>query len=444
MWMRLGIIVCMSLAACAVVAQDDLVSERAAPADESLSDEAGVADPTVASGADATVSDESSISAVEAAERSPADGSTRETGAPAEMVNRDVVQMAEGEFSDATIVAAIRANPIRFDISAGALLALKEAGVSEPVIEAMLAAEAERRRAEASTPAAPSEQAAAADSAAAHAEAPAEALAEALAEADDIPPEAAVTEAQQEILARMSPEDLARLLEQVAAQPASPAVSDEAEPDRDVRRARAWVADGEDRFSLTASMAEVAITDTRRGGRLRSLQGVAGKALAFVNPFAGELGGLFRSDDPTVTAVWALPGASASRVLGEDTVFEIEFHNIPGVNPNDYRPAIVQLVPTPDNYRLVGAAETKASELGSVPSEAIVEESVTAQVTEVSRGRYRVALSAPVRAGEYALVLRPVEQPRRWLGRNPEPSLGDLIGSGSAEVLYMVWDFTIE
>ena len=65
--------------------------------------------------------------------------------------------MVGAEFSDSTIVAVISANLVQFDLSPRALVALKSGGVSERVIEAMIAAEAEKKRA--AVPRAESEQA---------------------------------------------------------------------------------------------------------------------------------------------------------------------------------------------------------------------------------------------------------------------------------------------
>ena len=62
--------------------------------------------------------------------------------------------MVGAEFSDSTIVAIIGANLVQFDLSPRALVALKSGGVSERVIEAMIAAEAEKKRA--AVPAPPS------------------------------------------------------------------------------------------------------------------------------------------------------------------------------------------------------------------------------------------------------------------------------------------------
>jgi hypothetical protein len=62
--------------------------------------------------------------------------------------NTEIEEMVAAGFSDATIVAVINANAVAFDVSPRALVALKSAGVSEPVIEAMLAAEAAKSTAQ--------------------------------------------------------------------------------------------------------------------------------------------------------------------------------------------------------------------------------------------------------------------------------------------------------
>ncbi len=56
------------------------------------------------------------------------------------LTNQDIVRMVKDKFSDSTIVKAIEANHTAFDVSATALIALKDSGVSQTVIEAMLAA----------------------------------------------------------------------------------------------------------------------------------------------------------------------------------------------------------------------------------------------------------------------------------------------------------------
>jgi hypothetical protein len=58
--------------------------------------------------------------------------------------NADVLQMTKSGFQESMIVKAIEANDTNFDVSVQALTDLKNAGVSQSEIEAMLAAEAKK------------------------------------------------------------------------------------------------------------------------------------------------------------------------------------------------------------------------------------------------------------------------------------------------------------
>jgi hypothetical protein len=61
------------------------------------------------------------------------------------LTNDDVLQMVKAGFQESMIIKTIEANDANYDVSVQALMALKKAGVSQPVIEAMLAAEARKR-----------------------------------------------------------------------------------------------------------------------------------------------------------------------------------------------------------------------------------------------------------------------------------------------------------
>lgn len=61
------------------------------------------------------------------------------------ITNDDVVQMVKAGFDEATIVKAIQANETNFDASVDALVALKTAGASKAIIDAMLEAEARKK-----------------------------------------------------------------------------------------------------------------------------------------------------------------------------------------------------------------------------------------------------------------------------------------------------------
>jgi hypothetical protein len=334
------------------------------------------------------------------------------TQVPGGIGNADIQEMAAAQFSDSTIIAVIGANDVRFDLSPRALVALKGAGVSEQVIEAMIAAEAEKRSA-----AAPE------------------------------PTSAQIAETQ----ASVEYAKLTQMIERLAAQqeaaekalraPEPPASRSDPAP-------RVWLLDPTDRTAIAPTIAQVAFTggSTRRGERIKSLQGLAGQALAFANPAVGgiatTIGSLFRPDEDR-TAVWALASTQSSRVLGGGAVFEINYAHIPGVDPDRYQPAIVQLVPTKDNYRLVAAAETDGASAGALPRGPIIEESIATESTRLARGQYRVAPKMALGPGEYALVLRPIPETRRERRRNAETSLGELLGGSTSQILYLTWDFSV-
>lgn len=53
--------------------------------------------------------------------------------------NQDIIRMTRAKFDDATIVKTVQAFDTDLDVSVTALVELKEAGVTQPVIQAMLA-----------------------------------------------------------------------------------------------------------------------------------------------------------------------------------------------------------------------------------------------------------------------------------------------------------------
>ena len=326
--------------------------------------------------------------------------------------NDDVIEMARAGFADPTILAALGANDTSFDVSARALVALKAAGVSETVIEAMLTRQAASRKAA-----------------------------------------SAAKKGTAEPIAAPSPAEVARLstmIEQLAAkQDAAAAAQRPAEPPKSADPApHAWVLNANDRMPLPPTIAQVASTDDKSAQRLKTLRSLAGTALVFVNPAVGGIattvGGLFHPGGQERTAIWALTGTAAPRDLGTAPKFEVEFGHIPGVDPDEYQPAIVRLVQTRDNYRLIAAAKTSGGKSDAVPDGPIVEEPVVTEVRQLGRGHYRASVSM-LPAGEYALVLRPVDKDDRGRRkrRKSEASLGELLGGGTPQILYFTWDFGV-
>ena len=62
------------------------------------------------------------------------------------LTNADVVQMVKAGFDEQTVVKAIQANETHFDVSPQALLARKDSGVGQKIIQAMLSSAAEENK----------------------------------------------------------------------------------------------------------------------------------------------------------------------------------------------------------------------------------------------------------------------------------------------------------
>ncbi|HSG65601.1 MAG TPA: hypothetical protein VLD39_11400, partial [Gammaproteobacteria bacterium] len=349
------------------------------------------------------------------------------------MTNIDVIAMVEAGLGELVITTAMAANSAEFDVSPKALVALKNAGVPEPVMEAMLAAELGRKQVPAQTSEAPPT------------------LDATDAEIVDTGPEpvlvssAEITALTQAIerIATVAPPQQAEvgIGEQEPAQ--GPVQEPAAKQDKPGPGPHAWAFGDLGHELLEKTTAQVALVESKGSTALKTLGTLSTYgALTFASPalaVASEIGGWFRSDDPTVTAVWALTGTSAPRTLSGAIELMVDFNDIPGVNPDLYRPIVTRLVPTHDNFRLVGAARTKVSDLDKgVPTEQIIEEPVAAEITPLGRGHFRIALPDDLPPAEYALVLRPTIEGRQRK-REPASSLGELLGAGVHNLLYAAW-----
>ncbi|HKT47024.1 MAG TPA: hypothetical protein VJP87_05815 [Candidatus Acidoferrales bacterium] len=162
-------------------------------------------------------------------------------------------------------------------------------------------------------------------------------------------------------------------------------------------------------------------------------------AMSALSMGSGLMGGMHRGM-PTVTYIWGLPGRKSARELTiPSPLFELSYGEIPGVDPDAYEPALVQLVQTKDNYRLVGATKTKMN-MGSMmggggPEQGkwFSEERIPTELSKEERGFYVLRVLQPLEPGEYAVVLRPIK------GYKPTTSgFG-----GGAQVFYSVWDFSV-
>jgi hypothetical protein len=331
--------------------------------------------------------------------------------------------------SDDIIVSAIQANDIQLDVSVDALLALKKAGASDKVIAAVLArhnhekAASDAAKGNNAVPSPP----------------PANAFAAqpfgAMSSPQQIPPQA------QAMLASMG---MGGMMGMGMGMNPSPSVP--------TQMPRVSLIVEQQKLELPPSTAQVAQTKLKgMGGGSSSmmLQSLATQALTFAAigagpgalvaaPMMGMAGGMLpgmHRGAPSMTYVWALPGKHSSSIAaGAQPKFEVSYADIVGIDPDDYEPALVKLVQTKDNWRLVGASKVKMNQMTmGYPQGAIAEQRLPIRVQKIASGNEQIEPTQLLGSGEYAVVLHPLHKKHK----------GSLGGGAESQVFYSVWDFSV-
>lgn len=398
------------------------------------------------------------------------------------MGNADILLMTKNQLDDDTLIKLIQVSDADFDTSGDALIDLKNQGVSSAVLRAMLQAAQHKRHVaeEASTPAAtsstappsesnspsPSNSTASSSSAPPtdRSSTPASTMSAPPADASSTPPYVTTGGSQGAGVVRINPQQMAGMQNPMAMMSmmgmggmggfGSP-VEYTAE-----QLPHVFIFNDQSRRQkneFPPSTAQIAQTKyssgapSPAGSALRSL---ATQGLSFASMSAGPIGMMamsafsmasgfmpgMRPGAPSMTYVWGLPGRKSAReLLNTDPIFELNYGDIPGVDPDAFEPVIVKLTQTPDNYRLVGATRTKLNmrnmmaNSGPENGKWLVEDRWPTRVYKEDRGFYVLRVDQQLEPGEYAVVLRPVK------GYKAKPSgLG-----GHAQVFYCVWDFSV-
>jgi hypothetical protein len=321
------------------------------------------------------------------------------------LTNADVVKMAQSHFSDATLIAVIQTHKVAFDVSSDGLVALKKAGVSDPVIHAMVDAVSAANAPSTVAPAAmPS----------------------------NVPALPAQVQAMMQSMGMMMP----------GSQTAAPSKF----PD-------VWLVSGAQKTPMKHAMTSTVQNGMQgmsgMGGSnmLGSLAqqglGMAGMALGPIGAVAGGLFSMFSHPKappkPHMHMVWALPNPRSENVLQSSTpTFELSYADIPGINPDSFEATIVKLDPTKDNWRLVGATDQEISAEtflgGAPPADAMVENRVDVILKQIDRGHVQITPEKPLDPGEYGIVIRPDKQADRS---------HDVGGPAANQLFYTVWDFEV-
>ncbi len=318
--------------------------------------------------------------------------------------NSDVVEMVKGGVPESTIVRAVQSSQTAFDVSPAGLIALSSAGVSEKIMEAMIAA-ANQRGSQSRTPRrTPSARGGAAgrDNAA-----------------------AATSRRQPSVFV------LAGAVPEGARTP--------------IPLQRTTLAQTREKPASLAGLATDQVIDDAIGtgvSTVRRSGGAIGRTAS--GAVRGIAGALTRGGSGELTYIWVLQRGAVPQVLdSEQPSFEVGLNATVGLSAADYAPAIVKLTPTPRGALLVGATRGKSDATESGAAEwplysAFVEDRVEASVRPLDRGTWQIATTAPLAPGDYAVVLRPLSKDKKYSGVDVARSQGDGLAFNS------VWPFSVK
>jgi hypothetical protein len=304
--------------------------------------------------------------------------------AKAPLNNEEIIQMVGNDLPENVVIGSISANDANFDVSPNALLALKKANVSERIIEAMLSAEAKKRDG--------AHMAAAQTAGTTYASAP-----------------------------RMGAMGVPIMNSPGARSP--------------VQLPKVMFILGDKKLPLQPSSTEIAQSKGKGGSKAGGVFKGFGKGMMMAGGGMPSMGDGGRTALPGVAYTWALPGRNSLFVLPSHlTNFEIEFSDIPGIDPDSYEPVIVKLIQTKDNWRLVETSKDKFDKHGNDTRSTKTEDKTPVKVTTLGRGHLQVAPISELALGEYGLVLHPKKNQKEFAGV-PAPNADALF--------YSVWDFSI-
>jgi hypothetical protein len=334
----------------------------------------------------------------------------RKPAAKTGLSNDDVVQMLRNNFSENLIVSTIQGSKRDFDLSVGALIELKKAGVSERIISVMQAPEATGilspvQRApiiEGTKPLAPT------------------------------PPPVAHLE-QPYVLAVVGGTRQSLPLEPTHVGRA------DAKGDSLVSLAQEQATDKLYNAVELSTAARIGLAVDRRLIAIPLLGAAVGFGSTMMDGF-GKAGRLIHKPKP-VTYLWAVPGRSSSIGLASSMPqFELAYGEIPGVDPDEYEPFVVRLVQTRENWRLVGAKKADPDAYKSNKWETysdFVEDRIPMRSERLGRGRFMITLEKPLEGGEYGVVLRPTVRSKIFSG-------DDIANRKNSGVLFdTVWSFSL-
>jgi hypothetical protein len=162
-----------------------------------------------------------------------------------------------------------------------------------------------------------------------------------------------------------------------------------------------------------------------------------------VGTAGGLMSGMMAHRKPTVTYVWGITGAASSNLSPSSLpVFLVNLADVPGVNADDYEPAILKLTPAQNSVRLLGATQGKEDARSNPAADwqvysKFLEDRVAIQAQKTAPGQYRIVPTSPLLPGEYGVALRPISKSKQFSG-------ADIMrGQGDGMIFNAAWSFQV-
>jgi hypothetical protein len=326
------------------------------------------------------------------------------------LTNADVINMVKSKLPESVVVGAVQSHPGKFDTSTNGLIALHTAGVTEIELNAIMAASGKGAANGGML------GAGAPHPADASATSPSSGVNTTATSANSCMPKAQVMQGNS---SRELPLEKTQLA-QTKTKPSS---------------MKNLAADS----AMTQGM-QSGINTATYGATSHMNSGIGG---ASVQSAGSILSGVMSHRTPTVTYVWGVPSPASTNVLQTSSpTFTVDFSRAPGVNPDDYAPAIVKLTPAQNTCRIIGATQGKEDVRSSPAADwemysHFLEEPVAIRPEKVGTGKYKIAPASELLPGEYGLVLRPISRAKKFSGGDVARSQGDGL------MFNAVWTFKI-
>ena len=179
--------------------------------------------------------------------------------------------------------------------------------------------------------------------------------------------------------------------------------------------------------SLNAMAGESAMNQTMQNG----INTVTSQATSRAGTFGSIAGG------PTGLT-------SSTQIDAGPASFAVSLAGVPGVNPEEYEPAIIKLTPTTaGSWRLAGATQGKEGAGTSAAMDwpvysGFIEDRVALKATRTGPGLFQIAAAAALIPGDYAVVLRPVSKEKRFSGVDIARNQGD------GTMFNSIWTFAVK